>query len=604
MKIIDKINKAKEEGRPTWSFEYFPPKTAQGIANLYDRIERMYSLGPEFIDVTWGAGGSTSELTTEICATAQSVYGLETCMHLTCTNMHKDMIDKALKDAKNAGIQNILALRGDPPRGQDAWTATEGGFSYATDLVRYIRQQYGDYFGIAVAGYPEVHFENISREDDIRRLKEKLDAGADYVVTQLFYDVDLFLKWVKELRAIGVTAPIIPGILPIQSYGSFTRAVSMSKTFVPKNVLDALEPIKEDDQAVKDYGIRLAIEMIRRMQAEGINNFHLYTFNLERSSRLVLEGLGFIAPVETVKPLPWSPSLSKKREKENVRPIFWKNRKKSYVARTETWDDFPNGRWGDSRSPAYGELDGYGVSIKYSPQDALKMWDYPQTIEDVSNIFAKYCRGEINGLPWNDRQLNPETDIIREQLTILNTMGFLTINSQPAVNGRPSQDKTYGWGPAGGYVYQKSYLEFFVSPEQLDALLKHVAGDKMITYHAVNRQGDFRTNTRSDGPNAVTWGVFPGKEIQQPTIVEAISFMAWKDEAFELWSKWAKIYEPNSPSEQLINSIAANWYLVNVVHNDFQKHDAIFEIFGNADLTDTNYLEKQSISRSNGSVSR
>ncbi|KAG5457090.1 MAG: methylenetetrahydrofolate reductase, partial [Olpidium bornovanus] len=236
-------------GRHEFSFAACPPTgfPNKGIINLYDRIERMYMLGPEFIDITWGAGGSTSQLTLEICATAQSVYGLETCMQylavancsLTCTNMHKDMIDRALKEAKDAGIQNILALRGDPPRGQESWTATEGGFSHAADLVRYIRNQYGDYFGIAV------HFENPDREDDLCRLKEKVDAGADYIVTQLFYDVDLFLKWVEDVRAIGI-------------YGSFHRAVTMSKTFVPKTIRDALEPIKDDDQAVKDYGIRLA----------------------------------------------------------------------------------------------------------------------------------------------------------------------------------------------------------------------------------------------------------------------------------------------------------------------------------------------------------
>jgi len=604
MKVIDKLRKAKEENRPTWSFEYFPPKTTQGIANLYDRIERMYMLGPEFIDITWGAGGSTSQLTTDICATAQSVYGLETCMHLTCTNMHKDMIDKALKDAKDAGIQNILALRGDPPRGQENWTATEGGFSYAVDLVRYIKEQYGDYFGISVAGYPEVHFENKSREDDIYRLKEKLDAGADYVVTQLFYDVDLFLDWVKELRAIGITAPIIPGLLPIQSYGSFQRAVSMSKTYVPQEIKDALEPIKDDDQAVKDYGIQLAIDMIRKMMDAGISNFHLYTFNLERSSRLVLEGLGFVPSIESVKPLPWNPSRSKKREKENVRPIFWKNRIKSYVARTETWDEFPNGRWGDSRSPAFGELDGYGISIKYPKDDAIKMWNHPASVNDVSQLFVNYCRGQLNGLPWCDQALNPETDIIRERLAMLNSMGYLTINSQPAVNGVPSSDKTHGWGPSNGYVYQKAYLEFFVSADELDGLLGRIAGDPLVTYHAVNRRGDLRTNAKSDGPNAVTWGVFPGKEIQQPTIVEAISFLAWKDEAFELWAEWAKIYDANSPSAQVLTDIADNWFLVNVVHNDFQKPGAIFEIFGNADLVDQSYLEKQCADNSSRNSSR
>ncbi|CAG8713325.1 24289_t:CDS:2 [Dentiscutata erythropus] len=536
MKVKLKIQKAQEEGRPYWSFEYFPPKTNQGVQNLYDRMERMYRLGPEFIDITWNAGGTSSQLTSEIVSTAQSVYGLETVMHLTCTNMPKEKIDKALKDAKDCGCQNILALRGDPPRGQVNWEACENGFSHAIDLVRYIRAQYGDYFGICVAGYCEGHVDNPDKEDDLRRLKEKVDAGADFIITQVFYDVDLFLVWIKKCRAIGITCPILPGLLPIQNYNGFNRIVSLSKTIVPKSVIDALEPIKHDDAAVKEYGIKLAVEMIRKMYDSGINGFHFYTMNLERSTRLILEALQFVAPVEKVKPLPWCPSLSAKRIKENVRPIFWRNRIKSYVTRTEAWDEFPNGRWGDARSPAFGELDGYGVSLKQAKQNALELWGCPNSLNDIYNIFVRYCHGELVSLPWSDQSLAEETDIIKDQLAYINSLGYLTINSQPAVNGVHSDHKIFGWGPKNGYVYQK-------------------------------------------GPNAVTWGVFPGKEIIQPTIVEAVSFMAWKDEAFELWNEWAKIYSPDSVSAKLISQIADNWYLINIVHNDFHDGSGIFRIF-------------------------
>ncbi|CAG8552113.1 20470_t:CDS:2 [Cetraspora pellucida] len=568
MKVKHKIQKAQEEGRPYWSFEYFPPKTQQGVQNLYDRMERMYRLGPEFIDITWNAGGTSSQLTSEIVSTAQSVYGLETVMHLTCTNMPKEKIDKALKDAKDCGCQNILALRGDPPRGQLNWEACENGFSHAIDLVRYIRAQYGDYFGICVAGYCEGHIDNPDKDDDLRRLKEKVDAGADFIVTQVFYDVDLFLNWVKKCRAIGITCPIIPGLLPIQNYNGFNRIVSLSKTIVPKFVTEALEPIKHDDSAVKEYGIKLAVEMIRKMYDNGISGFHFYTMNLERSTRLILEALQFVAPVEKVKPLPWCPSLSAKRIKENVRPIFWRNRIKSYVTRTEAWDEFPNGRWGDARSPAFGELDGYGVSLKQTKENARELWGCPKSLNDIYTIFAQYCRGELVSLPWSDQSLAQETDIIKDQLAYINSLGYLTINSQPAVNGVRSDHKVFGWGPKNGYVYQKAYLEVFVSPTQLDSLIAKI-----------ERDGDLKTNTQSEGPNAVTWGVFPGKEIIQPTIVEAVSFMAWKDEAFELWNEWAKIYDPDSVSVKLITQISDNWYLINIVHNDFHDGSGIFRIF-------------------------
>ncbi|CAB4422280.1 unnamed protein product [Rhizophagus irregularis] len=586
MKVINKILKAHEEGRPSWSFEYFPPKTQQGVQNLYDRMERMYRLGPEFIDVTWNAGGTTSQLTSEIVATAQSVYGLETIMHLTCTNMPKEKIDKALKDAKECGCQNILALRGDPPRGQEHWEACENGFSHAIDLVRYIRQQYGDYFGIAVAGYCEGHVDNPDKDDDLYRLKEKVDAGADFIITQVFYDVDIFLNWVKKCRAIGISCPIIPGILPIQNYSGFNRIITLSKTIVPQFVLEELEPIKDDDAAVKEYGIRLAVDMIRKMFADGIKCYHFYTMNLERSTRLILEALEFVPPIENVKPLPWCPSLSAKRKKENVRPIFWRNRTKSYIARTEAWDEFPNGRWGDSRSPAFGELDGYGVSLKHSKKGALELWGYPQKHSDIFDVFVQYCRGEVNSLPWSDQPLAEESNIIREQLAHINSLGYLTINSQPAVNGVRSDHKIFGWGPKNGYVYQKAYLEVFISPTQLDALIARIERDTNITYYAVNKQGDLKTNTQSDGPNAVTWGVFPGKEIIQPTIVEAVSFTAWKDEAFELWNEWTKIYDTDSISAKLITDIADNWYLINIVHNDFHDSDGIFKIFEQISVTD------------------
>ncbi|TPX53614.1 methylenetetrahydrofolate reductase [NAD(P)H] [Powellomyces hirtus] len=586
MKITQKIEKALAEERCFWSFEYFPPKTEAGVINLYDRMERMYQLGPEFIDVTWNAGGSSSDVTMQVCTTAQSVYGLETCMHLTCTNMPREKIDIALKDAKAAGIQNILALRGDPPRGQENWTKCETGFSYAEDLVKYIREEYGDYFCIGVAGYPEGHTENQDPEHDMKHLKNKVDAGADYIVTQLFYDVDIFLKWHEECRKVGITIPILPGIMPIQNFGGFKRMTSLCKTYVPDSIYAALEPIKEDDKAVKDYGVQLAVDMCNQMKAAGIRGFHFYTLNLERSTRLILEGLEFIAPIPQVRPLPWNPSLAKNREKENVRPIFWKNRTKSYILRTEAWDDFPNGRWGDARSPAFGEIDGYGFNLKYPAEECLQLWNHPETLQEVFTLFAKYCTNELNVLPWSDAPLFPESDIIRSKLASINSKGFLTINSQPAVDGALSSHPVYGWGPKNGFVYQKSYLEFFVSPQALETVVKRIAACPYVTYYAVNKQGDLRTNTQGDSPNAVTWGVFPGQEIIQPTIVDSASFMAWKDEAFELWNKWALLYEASTPSRKVIQEISDTWFLMNVVDNNYKEEQAIFEIFGDASETE------------------
>ena len=170
----------------------------------------------------------------------------------------------------------------------------------------------------------------------------------------------------------------------------------------------------------------------------------------------------------------------------------------------------------------------YLVISVIQKEDALKLWGHPTTFKDITALFQKFCSSQLSALPWSDQPVLSETSVISGQLARINALGFLTINSQPAVNGIRSDDKAFGWGPSNGYVYQKAYLEFFTSPELLDTLISHIERDPGIIYYVINKRGDLRTNTTSDGPNAVTWGVFPGKEVVQPTIVEAISFMAWK----------------------------------------------------------------------------
>ncbi|KAH7927301.1 methylenetetrahydrofolate reduct [Leucogyrophana mollusca] len=582
MKISKKIDQSSKEGKIWWSFEYFPPRTAQGLQNLLDRIERMRALGPEFIDITWNAGGRTSDLTAEMVKTCQGILGMETCMHLTCTNMPKEKVDIALREAKLSGCRNVLALRGDPPMGKDEWEAVEGGFVHGIDLVRHIHQEYDDYFDIAVAGFPQDQLlPPEERAQEMKYLKEKVDAGVDFIFTQMFYDVDIFIEWVKSVRAAGITIPIVPGIAPIQTWNGFIKATSLAKTKIPQSFLDVLEPHKNNDEKVRELGTKLVADMCRKILKEdiGIRGLHFYTMNLEKGTKMLLEELNLVPRLETIKPLPWRQSLTPNRRQENIRPIFWANRTKSYLSRTENWDEFPNGRFGDSRSPAYGELDGYGVSLKQTKEDALKLWGEPTTFAEVASLFSKFCLKQLSALPWSDQIASTETSAIAPQLAKMNELGFLTINSQPAVNGARSDDPLFGWGPSNGYVYQKAYLEFFVGPKLLDLLLTHIERDSNITYYVINKQGDLRTNTHSEGPNAVTWGVFPGKEIVQPTIVEAISFMAWKDEAYELGCQWANVYESGSPARNVLQTIMETSYLVNVVHNNFKDPNLIFEPF-------------------------
>ncbi|KAI9321335.1 methylenetetrahydrofolate reductase-domain-containing protein [Dichotomocladium elegans] len=563
MKITTKLEQAKEEGRTSFSFEFFPPKTEAGLANLFDRMARMARLGPDFIACTWGAGGSTQQRTLEVCTTAQSMHGLETLMHLTCTNLEKSKIDCALQEAKEAGIQNILALRGDPPRGQEYWTPCDEHFQHAADLVRYIREQYGDYFCIGVAGYPEGHMDTPDKDAELSHLKAKVDCGADFIMTQIFYNVEAFKSWVASCRAIGITVPIIPSVMPIPTHQSFRRITNLCRIEVPKPILDTLEDIKSDDQKVKDYGVKLALDMIRELQSFGdIGGIHLSTLNLERSARLILDQLTRRQhsqqqhPPQKALTGPWSVLLD--------------------PAHVENWDEFPNGRYGDARSPAFGE-NIYVAAQGFPTSEAASKWGYPTTPGDITKLFERYILGDLDSLPWCEDPLQTETDAIQQQLAKLNRLGFWTVGSQPAVNGAKSEDPVYGWGPKGGYVYQKAFIECFVQDEKIPKLLDKLKSDPSVTFYASNRKCEFLTNADADEHNAVTWGVFPGKEIVQPTIIERVSFEAWRDEAYHLWTEWEQQYPPDSKTAQLLKTIGDRYWLINVVHNDFQQPNSLFE---------------------------
>ncbi|KAF6240956.1 hypothetical protein HO173_000749 [Letharia columbiana] len=594
MHIKDKLAEAERSRKPVFSFEFFPPKTALGVQNLYDRMDRMHDLGPAFIDVTWGAGGSRSDLTCEMVNTAQTIYGLETCMHLTCTDMEKQKVDDALKSAYSAGCSNILALRGDPPRENEKWQAVEGGFRYARDLVEYIKARYGDHFDIGVAGYPEGCDDQQDQEILLEHLKEKVDAGGTFIVTQMFYDVDIFLSWVEKVRARGISVPIVPGIMPIQTHAAFLRRAAWSKCHIPQKWADALEPIKNDDAQVREVGKGLVAEMCRKIIDAGIMQLHFYTMNLAQATRMVLEELDLVPKDGTpnTRILPWRQSLGLNRREEDVRPIFWKNRNKSYVARTQDWDEFPNGRWGDARSPAFGELDAYDIGLKGTNEQNVKLWGKPESVRDVANIFIRFLEGNLQSLPWSEAPITSEAEAIRPELINLNRRGLLTITSQPSVNGVKSTHPVHGWGPKGGYVYQKTYVELLISPQLIPELIARIERSSTMTYYAVTKGGDLSTNAPSEGPNAVTWGVFPGKEIVQPTIVETISFLAWKDEAYHLGADWAKCYAASSPSRQLIDKIMDTWYLINIVDNDFHQTHAIFSLFEGLEVED---LDKPSV---------
>lgn len=353
----------------------------------------MRALNPAWMHVTWGAGGSTQDRSLELAGAAQEL-GLDVCLHLTCTNMDQSVLDSTLERARQLGIRNILALRGDPPRGEEYWVASSDELQHATDLVKYIRRAYGDYFCIGVAAYPEGHADSPDRSEDVRFLKAKQDAGADFIVTQLFYDVPAFLEWYESTKRSGVTVPILPGIMPIQNYQSFRRMTNLCKSHIPENVLQELESIKHDDAAVKDYGVDLSVDIMQQLRAAGIRGFHLCTLNLEKSITRVLEKLGWVQKGQLQPPTrsnvclllflcrAWKLTPFREKGQPSGAALLPKsvtalrgtaevngssNGGDSKLSRQDSptsWDEFPNGRFGDARSPAYGELDGWGAGLK------------------------------------------------------------------------------------------------------------------------------------------------------------------------------------------------------------------------------------------------
>ena len=303
-------------GTSYFSLEFFPPKTTMGSSNLRARLDRMSrALRPLFITVTWGAGGSTATKSLELAELCQRELGLTTCLHLTCTNMSRKLVDRALEDAKALGIRNILALRGDPPRGEeyrelgaDGEDGEDDGqeFEWAVDLVRYIRKQYGDYFCIGVAAYPEGHADESdpagqSLEHDLPYLVGKVQAGADFIMTQLFFDVEAYDNFEKRLREHESGAfkdmPIIPGMMPIQSYQMIKRTTKLSHARMPPDVMDRLDKVRGDDEMVKKVGVDIVSEMVTHIQKEpapGPRGFHFYTLNLEKAVAFILERTNLI----------------------------------------------------------------------------------------------------------------------------------------------------------------------------------------------------------------------------------------------------------------------------------------------------------------------
>jgi methylenetetrahydrofolate reductase (NADPH) len=279
---------------PIFSFEFFPPKTPAGEENLYRALQELRPLDPAYVSVTYGAGGSTRGKTVEIVTRIKEEFGLEAMAHFTCVGATTDELRATLDELRAANIENVLALRGDPPQGQEEWTKTEGGLEYSHELVKLLRDDYP--FAVGAACFPEGHIHATSPEDDLRYLKDKVDAGVDFLITQLFFDNELYYDFVERARAIGVTAPIVPGIWPITSYAQIARVTAMCGATMPEHVLAELEARKDDAEAVAEFGVSYATMQCADLLAKGAPGLHFYTLNRSPATRAILSALKLWRP--------------------------------------------------------------------------------------------------------------------------------------------------------------------------------------------------------------------------------------------------------------------------------------------------------------------
>jgi methylenetetrahydrofolate reductase (NADPH) len=296
MKLICDIHReCQAAGRPAISFEFFPPKTPEGDANLLERtIPALMPSKPDYCSVTYGAGGGTREKTLMIVDRIQREHQLTTMMHLTCVNSTREHLRSVIEDARKCGVRNILALRGDPPDGAAEWIATEGGFTYSAELVAYLRSIDG--FSIGTAGFPEGHIaQRLGKQVDWDFLRKKIDAGADFVITQLFFDNEDFFQFHDYLRGHGVTVPIIPGILPVLAAKQTKRFTEMCGARLPEAFVSKLDALGEDDQAVTEFGIEYATRQCEALLKFGVTGIHFYTLNKPHSTAAIVRNLG-VAP--------------------------------------------------------------------------------------------------------------------------------------------------------------------------------------------------------------------------------------------------------------------------------------------------------------------
>ncbi len=283
MKIVDLL----KAGKRTVSFEFFPPKDDIGFWDLYRTIESLRPLGPSYVSVTYGAGGSTRRKTVDLVKRIKSDIGIESMAHLTCVGATREELQGVLDDLLRGGMDNVLALRGDPPAGEQTFVKTPGGFGFANELVSFVRERYP--FCIAAACYPEGHPEAPSPAADLDNLKRKVDSGVDFLITQLFFDNADFLAFRERAVAGGIGVPILAGIMPILSVKQIKRFTQMCGAKIPPGLLAKIEAVEDDPEAVRQVGMYHSARQCEALIAEGVAGIHFYTLNRSTATRAIFQ---------------------------------------------------------------------------------------------------------------------------------------------------------------------------------------------------------------------------------------------------------------------------------------------------------------------------
>jgi methylenetetrahydrofolate reductase (NADPH) len=289
-----RIDQILEERRPCFSFEFFPPKTEEGQRNLENALAELKEDSPAYVSVTYGAGGSTRERTVEITKWIKQDLGLEAMAHLSCVGEPVERLREILDEIDAAGIDNVLALRGDPPRGETEWKPHPGGLRYSTELAALISEHYD--FCIGAACFPEVHPEAPDMDHDIRFLKEKIACGAHFLITQLFFDNDFYFDFVEEARSAGIKVPIIPGIMPVTNFKQIKTFTEMCAASIPEDFERELAGRADDAEAVTELGVAYATLQCSDLLARGAPGIHFYTLNKSPATRAILAALRAARP--------------------------------------------------------------------------------------------------------------------------------------------------------------------------------------------------------------------------------------------------------------------------------------------------------------------